>query len=500
MKEASVKTNIIANFAGKAWIGIMSLVFIPLYIKFMGIEAYGLIGIFMSLMALLSVLDMGLSATLSRELARLSVSRKADQESRDLVRTFEYIYWCVGIFIALGLVALAPLVTQYWIKSEVIPAKTIQQALMIMGLVVAFQWPTSLYDGGLMGLQRQVLLNSVRGIMATIQHAGAVLVLWLISPSILMYFSWQIFVSIVQTTLLARCVWISLPAASETSTFRSNLLKKNWRFAAGIMSISIMALILTQADKIILSKLLTLSLFGYYVLAFNLANAIGLLVSPVFSALFPKLSQLITEKGNENLVSEYYHKGCQLVSIIVFPVTGVLALFSLQVLQLWVHDPVIAQNTHLLLTLLVVGSTFNAVMILPLTLQLAHGWTRLSFIKNLFAVIIFIPLMLWLVSLYGAIGAAIVWIALNAGYFFIEIPIMHHRILTQDMWQWYIKDVGTPILIVIIVSLCSFMIMPHMTSLYLTLIWILSTGIFSLLLSSLTVPLGREWIQRTLSF
>jgi len=261
-----------------------------------------------------------------------------------------------------------------------------------------------------------------------------------------------------------------------------------------------MALILTQADKIILSKLLTLSLFGYYVLAFNLANAIGLLVSPVFSALFPKLSQLITEKGNENLVSEYYHKGCQLVSIIVFPVTGVLALFSLQVLQLWVHDPVIAQNTHLLLTLLVVGSTFNAVMILPLTLQLAHGWTRLSFIKNLFAVIIFIPLMLWLVSLYGAIGAAIVWIALNAGYFFIEIPIMHHRILTQDMWQWYIKDVGTPILIVIIVSLCSFMIMPHMTSLYLTLIWILSTGIFSLLLSSLTVPLGREWIQRTLSF
>ncbi len=498
MNPVSVRTNVIANFAGKAWTSLMSLVFIPLYIKFMGIDAYGLIGIFVSLMALLSLLDMGLSTTLSRELARLTVSRDNDQECRDLVRTLEYVYWSVGILIALGLAALAPLLAQHWIKSEVIPAKTIQHALMIMGLVVAFAWPTALYDGGLIGLQRQVLLNSVRSVMATIQHGGAVLVLWLVSPTILSYFTWQIFISMIQTFFLAHSVWKSLPVTRRKSVFQKYLLKKNWRFAAGMMSISIVVTILTQADKIILSKLLTLTLFGYYVLAFNLANAVSLLVNPVFSALFPKLSQLITEKDNENIIAEYYHKGCQLVSIIVLPVAGVLALFSLPILQLWVHDPVIAHNTHLLLSLLVIGSTFNALMTVPFTLQLAYGWTKLTFLKNVIAIIVLVPLLIWLVSRYGAIGAAFVWITLNTGYFLIEIPIMHHRLLKPEMWRWYFQDVGLPLLMILNFVLCSRLLMPHFASAYTTLIWILSTGFLALIFSTLTVPFTREWMKRSI--
>lgn len=37
---------ILPNFGGKAWQALMSLTFVPLYIKFMGIEFYGLVGIF----------------------------------------------------------------------------------------------------------------------------------------------------------------------------------------------------------------------------------------------------------------------------------------------------------------------------------------------------------------------------------------------------------------------------------------------------------------------
>jgi len=37
--------NIVANFVGSIWQFLMALIFIPLYIKFMGIEFWGLIGI-----------------------------------------------------------------------------------------------------------------------------------------------------------------------------------------------------------------------------------------------------------------------------------------------------------------------------------------------------------------------------------------------------------------------------------------------------------------------
>ncbi len=49
----------------------MGFLFVPLYIKFIGIEAYGLIGLFFVMQALFAVMDMGLSATASREIARL---------------------------------------------------------------------------------------------------------------------------------------------------------------------------------------------------------------------------------------------------------------------------------------------------------------------------------------------------------------------------------------------------------------------------------------------
>jgi len=88
-----IKQNIIANFAGKAWAAVMSIAFVPLYIKFMGIESYGLIGIFASLLALFSLLDMGLSTTLNRELARLSALPDKTHDMRDLVRTLELPYW-----------------------------------------------------------------------------------------------------------------------------------------------------------------------------------------------------------------------------------------------------------------------------------------------------------------------------------------------------------------------------------------------------------------------
>ncbi len=44
----------------------MSLAFIPLYIKFLGIEAYGIIGFFTTLQAMFTLLDLGLGYTLNR--------------------------------------------------------------------------------------------------------------------------------------------------------------------------------------------------------------------------------------------------------------------------------------------------------------------------------------------------------------------------------------------------------------------------------------------------
>ena len=61
-----VRHNIIANYLGQAWGALMGLAFVPFYIRYLGVEAYGLIGIFLLLQTLLSLLDLGLAPALSR--------------------------------------------------------------------------------------------------------------------------------------------------------------------------------------------------------------------------------------------------------------------------------------------------------------------------------------------------------------------------------------------------------------------------------------------------
>src|SRR5262249_42952659 len=158
---------------------LMSLVFLPLYVKLLGIEAYGVLGFFFSLLALLSVLDAGLSTTLNRGLAQSLTVPGASQEARDLVRTLEVVYWSVGLLIALLLIAVAPFIAGYWLNSREVSVETVTQAGVMMGVVTALQWPSSLYTGGLLGLQRQVLLNVITGSVVVLQNVGAVLILWL---------------------------------------------------------------------------------------------------------------------------------------------------------------------------------------------------------------------------------------------------------------------------------------------------------------------------------
>jgi O-antigen/teichoic acid export membrane protein len=458
-KVPSVRNNIIANFSSKAWTGILSLAFVPLYIKLMGVEAYGLLGIFMSLTALLSLLDMGLSATLSRELSKLSAAENSEQESRNLVRTFELIYWGVGILIGLVVIVLTPLIGKYWINANGMSREVVDSALLIMGVSMALQWPSAIYSGALMGLQRQIALNTIRSVTVTIQHGGAALLLLYVSHSILLFFVWQAFVGFFSTLALAICLWKLLPKSQLSARFDVTLLIKHWRFASGMMGISLVTILLTQLDKIILSKMLTLEMFGYYMLAFSIANALNNLVSPIYSAIFPKLTQIVA-KGDEGQLSKLYHKGCQLLSFLVLPVAITIAIFAEDVLSLWLSDAVAAKNAHVMLTLLMIGTMLNAIMTLPYALQLAHGWTKLALYKNIVAVILLVPLMIWMVHMYQGIGAAWVWIILNLGYFIFEIPIMHKRLLKGEMGAWYKRDIILPIVVVCGIGLITRVILP----------------------------------------
>src|SRR2546422_4893635 len=228
-----VRRNIVANIAGRGWAALLSLAVLPVYIHFLGIEAFGLIGFFLSLMAILSLLDLGLGTALNRQFARYSMQSGKAQAMRDLLRSLEIIYWLIGIAIGVAVAALAPVIAAYWLKPQQLSNETVTQALTMMGIAIAFQWPRALYGGGLMGLQRQVAFNLLSSITGTVNNVGGVLIVWLVSPTIQAFVAWYMALSLVDTLLTRLLLWRSLPEAPARAAFNGQLLADIWRFSGG---------------------------------------------------------------------------------------------------------------------------------------------------------------------------------------------------------------------------------------------------------------------------
>jgi len=328
LKTTSLKANIVANFVGNGWSALIGLIFVPIYLKYIGAEGYGLIGIFASLQIVLSLLDSGLSTTLNKELSRLSVLPSMEQKMQNIVKTLGGIYWLVALVAGIIAISISPLLAKYWVQPKELSVQTITYSFIILSISMIFQFPSGFYSGGLLGLQRQVVLNIIRIVFATLKSVGALLVLIFISKSILMFFSWTLIVVIMQAFTQKYFLWHYLPKAKSKPIFDKKELKNIQRFATGMIGISLTAILLTQIDKIILSKILSLEQFGYYSISCSLGLMIYQIIGPLTQSYFPKFTNLISLNKTVEL-KRIYHQACQMISVLVLPATFILVLFVL---------------------------------------------------------------------------------------------------------------------------------------------------------------------------
>ncbi len=441
---STVRRNIVANYAGGLWSALMSFAFVPLQVRYIGIEGYGLVGIFASMQVWFALLDMGIAPAISREMARFSAGAHTPRSISELFRSLELVYLGLATAVA-AIVALgSPWIAAHWIRAESLPVSTVAQTLVLIGSVAALRWIGAFYRGVLVGLQRQVWLSGFNAVFATLRGGAVVLVLAWISPTVYAFFLFQGLVGVLEILLLALSgARRILPRVPDAARFSMTALRQVWRFAGGMAVITVIAIVLTQVDKLVLSKLLPLSQFGYYMLAYTAASVLHLMTTPVGNAAYPRLTELVTG-GDADALAAAYHNLSQTLTVVLVPITLVMALFPMHVLLLWTHDPSIASAAAPLFSMLLIGNMLNGLYFIPYNLQLAHGWTRFTIKVNVIALLVLVPAIYVGVSRFGPTAAAAAWILLNASYVFVAVPLMHRRLLQREKWRWYWKDVLGP--------------------------------------------------------
>lgn len=491
---SSVKHNIIANYAGHIWASLMGFVFAPLYIEFMGPESYGLVGLSVALAAVYLVLDLGLGATIVRETARLSTDDDARGGLGDLIRTLEYVYGFAAVVIGACVVCASGWIARNWVKPGQLSEEEVSRAIVIIGLLLAVRCPSTLYSGGLIGLQRQVLFNGITVVAATLRGAGSVLILWLVSPTIGAFLLWRLATDASQTIYMGLCLWKALPQSMRGPAFRKEILARCWKFSAGMSATAVFFVILSQMDKIVLSTMLPLATFGYYAFASVVASALVGLAYPITTAVFPRFSQMIANRDRPGL-REIYHMSAQLATVVMAPAAIVLVVFSREALLAWTGQPATVEHASVLLSILAAGSGLWGILRVPHMVQMAYGWTSLGAAANGTSVVIGLPLLLWLAGAYGAVGGALVWPILNVLQVLVVIQVMHRRILKGEAFAWYVKDLGMPLLAAVGVACATRIALSWELSRLGSLIAVI--GVFGLatVAASCAAPNVRAWIR-----
>jgi len=445
--------NLLAGLGNSAWSALVNLAVVPLYLHYLGIEAYGLIGFFITIQALLSLLDMGMAPTINREVARCSASGNMAEAGR-LLHTLAAIYWVMTAVIALLFLVLAPLIAGHWLQPKELAPETISQAVMLMGLVIACRWPVGLYQGALIGAQRLTVSSAINAAMVTLGALGALAVLAFVSPTIQAFFIWQASLGALHALVIRFAAWRVI-GRSSAKVFDVDKLKSTWRFAAGMSGIALTSVIFTQLDKLIISKLAGLETFGYYMLATAIVSAMYVLVNPVFNVIYPRMTALVASEETAEL-SGLYRTGTRILASVILPIGVTLAVFSRELVLIWTNNPEVTQHVSPVISVLALGSALHGIMYFPYALQLAHGMTLLPLVINLCLMLALVPLLIFLVTKYGAIGGAWAWLVLHSMYVLVGSWLTHHYLLKKLLASWLLLDVGIPLVIACLLGLLGY--------------------------------------------
>jgi O-antigen/teichoic acid export membrane protein len=442
------RRNVVANYMSVAAKLLSHVLLVPVYVIELGQERFGVIGFFLSLQSVLLMFDFGLGVSLNRELARRSAQVHPDDDLALLVRSVEALSWLSGILLGLAVWVLAVPIGTRWLTTSTLSDGELIGAVRWMGIALAVQWPMSIYNGGLQGIQRQQTLVAVTIGSNLVFAAGAIgLLRW--EPTLRVFFVWRVAVSIA-TVLLSRQLLLQYLPGKSRKFFDWSASLDVRKFSGDMSTIALTGVALAQLDKLLASKFLPLEVVGAYMVASTGASLVTQLGTPVFSAYFPQLSQAFAQDDEERSVI-LFRRETQLISLFVQPAALVVTFFAQPLLFFWTGSAKTADAASPILATLAVGSAINSIMVPIYSVQLAAGWTQIAIRGNLLLIAVTVPAGILLTRSFGEWGAASTWLAMNALYLVIGCAWTVGKLPKGTITTWLSHDVGKPIMIGLIV-------------------------------------------------
>ena len=388
------------NLIGSVVPIVLGLATVPIYIRLVGVERYGILSIAWLLLGYFGLFDLGLSRATAHRIAAL---KDAPEEER--AATF---WTAIGVNLAMGVVGalvLWPVASWYFHYEFEVQAALrgeILTAVPLLALSVPVATSTGVLVGALQGRERFLETNSISIASTTLFQILPLLVAWLHGPNL----SWLLCAAlgarvIALAGLFARC-HVHVIRGYSFRIDRSQMIPL-MKFGGWVTVASIFAPLLVVVDRFFIGAILNAVAVAIYNIPFQLAQRISIVPTALGNALFPRLSstrgqeqELLGLKASETLAC-----------LMSLPVLWALLLLD-PFLHLWVGAK-LAVPAAPVGKALIMGYWANAFAIVPYVRLQARG--RPDLVTKLLLVQIppYLGLLWFALHRFGLIGAAAVF-------------------------------------------------------------------------------------------
>ena len=424
----------------------LAVLTIPLYLTLLGQTSYGLIAFFLQLQTIITVLDIGVSATVSRNTTLYMAGKESRKDYLASLNSVEVIFGCIAALLLLSGISGSSWIMNSWLDIESVDPQVAIQAIVLMVIIVALRWLQTFYRAILFGAEKIEWVSWFNILFSTIRVVAVLPFLWFIQGGIVAYFLFQLFANLLELVFLFFKVarHVDYLPGERFQGIGFNTVGIALRSSAAIGATAFIWAVLTQADKFFVLGVSSLSEFAAYSIVVTAASVLVLLSAPLIYAIGPRMARLLAEQQQDSAI-QLFRTGSLFVSLVLGACCAVGVLWSQELLWAWTGDPAISAQAGQFAPLYLVGSLFFALNYLSYSICFATGDFDARMKLSAVALVIYLPVLYVAGEWFSADGIIYSWLTLNILFFIVAQPHLYSKFGKRFFIKSVFADILWPI-------------------------------------------------------
>jgi O-antigen/teichoic acid export membrane protein len=396
--------NMVWNLLGSGAPMIVAVFCIPILIRGLGKNRFGVLTLAWSLIGYASLFDIGLGRALTQLIAK-KLGAGEEREIPALVWTSLLFMLLLGLMGAAVVILISP-----WLVHRAlnVPGE-LQTETLVSFRLLGLSVPVVINTAGLRGLleahQHFGLINTLRIPMGVFTFAGPLLVLPF-SKSLVLVVATLVAVRIIAwVTHLIVCLRV-MPVLGRSVTWERSVVGPLLSFGGWMTVSNVVGPVMVTFDRFLIGALASMTSVAYYATPYEVVTKFLLVPGALIGVMFPAFSTSFAQDGERTAL--LFGRSVKSLLLLLFPLMLCTVALAQDGLKFWL-GPEFAQHSFRVLQWLAVGVFLNSLAQVPFALLQGVGKADLTAKVHLIELPLYLGLLWWLIDARTIEGAAIAW-------------------------------------------------------------------------------------------